>query len=148
MNWRPLVLVAALLVAACGGEGGPATNTAPSPQGIAFTLKAVNNSGVSGDATITTGSGSFTLTVKLTGLAANSSHMSHIHQGSCAATGDIVIVLQNVKADGTGAGRATTTVSRPYAVPSTGWYVNVHAGPDLTTAANSEGIACGDLTVG
>ena len=146
MNLRPLVLVATLLVAACGGEGGTATNATPSPQGIAFTLKAVNNSGVSGDGTITKGFGSFTVTVKLTGFAANSSHMSHIHQGSCAATGDVVIALQNIKADGTGAGRATTTIPHPYSVPSTGWYVNVHAGPDLTTAANAEGIACGDLT--
>ena len=146
MNWRPLALAAALLVAACGGDVGTATNATPSPQGIAFTLKAVNNSGVSGDGTITKGSGSFTVTVRLTGLTANSSHMSHIHQGSCAAPGDVVITLQNIKANGTGAGRATTAISHPYSVPSTGWYVNVHAGPDLTTAANAEGIACGDLT--
>ena len=146
MNLRPLALAVALLVAACGGGGGTATNATPSPQGIAFTLNAVNNSGMDGDGTIIKGSGSFTVTLRLTGLTANSSHMSHIHGGSCAATGDVVITLENIKANGTGAGSATTTISHPYSVPSTGWYVNVHAGPDLTTAANAEAIACGDLT--
>lgn len=148
MNWKPLGLAAALLIAACGGGGGTATNATPSLHEIAFALRAVNDSGASGDGTITAESGRFTVEVRLTGLAANTDHMSHIHKGSCGVTGDVVITLHNVKADGAGTGRATTTISHPYSMPATGWYVNVHAGPDLTTAANVESIACGDLTAG
>ena len=149
MNWRALVLGAWLLVAACGGGESGATNPTPSVAGILFTLVAVNNSGVSGDGAISKMSGKFVVTVRLTGLAAKSSHMSHIHVGSCATgPGDVVITLENVTADSNGVGRATTTISHPYLVPSTGWAVNVHAGPDLSKADYAVGIACGDLTAG
>jgi len=150
MSWRALGLAVMLLVAACGGEGSEATNPTPSVPGMPFTMKTVNNSGVSGDGTITKMSGKFTVTVRLSGLAAKSSHMSHIHKGSCApaSQGDVVIVLENVKADGAGSGTATTSISHPYSVPSTGWYVNVHAGPDFSKAEYVDSIACGDLTAG
>ena len=149
MNWRALGLATMLLVTACGSEGGGASSPTPSVAGIPFAMKAVNNSGVSGDGTITNMSGKFIVTVKLTGLAAKSSHMSHIHLGSCATgSGDVAITLQNVIADSDGVGRATTTISHTYSVPSAGWYVNVHVGPDLTKAEYVEGIACGDLTAG
>ena len=146
MNWRALGLAVCIVVAACGGGGASAGNPSPSAQGIPFALHAVHNSGVSGDGTITKMAGKFTVTVRLTGLAAKSSHMSHIHKGSCANEGDVVITLEDVTANGTGAGTASTTISHPYVVPSTGWYVNVHAGPDLSKAEYAESIACGDLT--
>ena len=113
MNWRALGLAMVLLVAACGGGG--ASNPTPSAQAIPFTLNAVNNNGVSGDGTITKMSGKFTVTLRLKGLVANSSHMAHIHKGSCApaSQGDIVTVLENVKADGAGSGTATTSIPRP-----------------------------------
>jgi CHRD domain len=150
MNWRALGLAMVLVVAACGGGGGGASNPTPSAQAIPFTLNAVDNNGVSGDGTITKMSGKFTVTLRLKGLVANSSHMSHIHKGSCApaSQGDVVTVLENVKADGAGSGTATTSVSHPYSVPSTGWYVNVHAGPDFSKAEYVDSIACGDLTAG
>ena len=149
MSWRALGLAVMLVVADCGGGGSEATNQTPSVPGMPFTLKAVNNSGVNGDGTITKMSGKFTVTVRLTGLAPKSSHMSHIHLGSCATgPGDVVIRLENVTADSNGDGRATTTISHPYSVPSTGWSVNVHAGPDLSKPEYVEGIACGDLMAG
>lgn len=149
MSLRSLGLGAMLLVAACGSEGAGATTPTPSVPGIPFAMKAVNNSGVTGDGTITKISGKFIVTVRLKGLAAKSSHMSHIHLGSCATgPGDVAITLENVVADSNGDGRATTTISHPYVVPSTGWYVNVHVGPDLSKPEYVEGIACGDLTAG
>jgi hypothetical protein len=30
-------------------------------------------------------------------------------------------------------------------MPSTGWYVNVHSGPDLTEAEYAPSVSCGDL---
>ena len=149
MNWRSLGLGAMLLVAACDGGGTGASIPTPSAPGIPFTMKAVNNSGVTGDGTISKMSGKFIVTVRLKGLGAKSSHMSHIHVGSCASgPGDVAITLENVVADSNGDGRATTTISHPYVVPSTGWSVNVHVGPDLSKAEYVEGIACGDLTAG
>ena len=147
MSWRSLCLGAMLLVASCGGGGTGASAPTPSAQAIPFTMKAVNNSGVSGDGTITKMSSKFIVAVRLKGLATSSSHMSHIHKGSCAAgSGDVAVTLENVVADGNGDGKATTTISHPFVVPSTGWYVNVHVGPDFTKAEYVEGIACGDLT--
>ena len=150
MSWRSLGLIGAmLLIAACDGGGTGAGSPTPSAPGIPFTMKAVNNSGVTGDGTITKMSGKFIVTVRLKGLEAKSSHMSHIHVGSCAAgPGDVAITLGNVVGDSNGDGRATTTISHPYVVPSTGWYVNVHVGPDLSKAEYVEGIACGELTAG
>ncbi len=148
MSWRVLGLVGVFVVTACGGSG--ASNPSPSPtvKPIAFTMNAVGGSGVSGTGKITKGSGSFTVTVKLTGLAANSSHVSHIHKGSCSAQGGIALALQSVVADASGSGTATTTLPQDYLVPATGWYVNVHAGPDLSSPANGKGISCGDLSPG
>ena len=136
MSWKSLGLGTMLLIAACGGGGtGAGIPTHSAAPGIPFTMKAVNNSGVTGDGTITKMSGKFVVAVRLKGLAAKSSHMSHIHLGSCAAgPGDVAITLENVVADGNGDGRATTTISHPYVVPSTGWYVNVHVAPDLSKA--------------
>lgn len=150
MRWKFAGLVAVVVLAACGGGGGTASNPSPSPTGkpIPFTMNASGGSGVSGSGTIAKGSGSFTVTVKLTGLAGNSSHVSHIHKGSCSSPGGIALALQSVVADASGAGTATSTLTQDYSVPATGWYVNVHAGPDLSSAANAKGISCGDLTAG
>ena len=149
MNWRAIGLTIVLVVAACGSQAGGASNPTPSMAQIPFAMKAVNNSGVTGDGAITKMSGKFIVTVKLMGLVAKSSHMSHIHLGSCAnGSSDIAITLENVIADSDGVGKATTTISHPYSVASAGWYVNVHVGPDFTKAEYVEGIACGDLTAG
>ncbi len=141
---RSLLALAGLLAAsACGG--GAATLAPPTP-GINFIMTAQNGSAVSGAGNIVKGTDSFTLTIKLTGFPPNSSHVSHVHAGRCAQPGGIAYALVQVVADSSGAATATTIVPVAYVVPASGWYVNVHHGPDFTDADYAPSDSCGDLS--
>ena len=133
------------ILAACGGT---TASNAPSPTpAINFTMAAQNASGVSGTGQVVKGVASFVVTIKLTGLPPGSSHISHIHSGACAAPGGIAYALTQVIADSSGAATVTSTIAVGYAVPTGGWYVNVHHGPDFTVPANGPSISCGDLPI-
>jgi hypothetical protein len=136
-----IALMSGLVIAACG-SGAAAT---PSPPSLAFAMKAQSGSGVSGTGDIVDGSGSFTLTIKLTGMTPGSTHVSHVHAGRCTQPGGIVYKLQSVVASSSGTATTTTTVPATYLVPTSGWYVNVHFGPDFTEAEYAPSISCGDL---
>jgi hypothetical protein len=142
--WRSLVVLAGVLaVTACGGSSAASP---PQSQDINFTMKAQNGSRVSGTGQIVQANGSFTVTVKLTGMEAGSSHISHIHAGRCAAPGGIAFALHQVIADSSGAATATTIIPAQYAIPGSGWYVNIHHGPDFTDAGSAPSDSCGDLS--
>jgi len=134
-------MVIGAVIAACGG--GTAAPASPHP--LAFAMTVQNGSGVSGTGDVVKGNGSFTLTIKLTGMPANSIHVSHIHAGGCSHPGGIVYNLQSVAADSSGAATTTSVVPDLYLVPTSGWYVNVHFGPDFTEAEYAPSISCGDL---
>jgi hypothetical protein len=138
-----VVLASILVVAGCGG--GTASSASPSP-GINFTMTAQNASGVSGTGTIVKAAGSFTVAIRLTGLKPNSSHVSHVHAGQCAQPGGIAYALQQVIADSSGSATTTSTVLATYLIPTSGWYVNVHHGPDFTDAGYAPSDSCGDLS--
>lgn len=140
-----LALSGLIVLSACGGSTPTATNAASPTPAISFTMAAQNASGVAGTGQVVKGTGSFTVTIKLTGLEASSSHISHVHTGSCAKPGGIAYALQQVIADSAGVATVTSTVPVDYAVPTGGWYVNVHHGPDLSAPANGPSISCGDL---
>jgi hypothetical protein len=135
-----LALLSGLLIAACGGAA-----TTPSPPSLAFAMNAQSGSGVSGTGDIANGTGSFTLTIKLTGMTPGSIHVSHVHAGRCTQPGGIVYKLQSVVAGSSGTATTTSAVPAAYLVPASGWYVNVHFGPDFTEAAYAPSISCGDL---
>jgi len=138
-------LLGLFAVVACGG-GTTSSTASPSPTpSIKFTMIAQNNSGVAGTGEVIKASGSFTVTIKLTGMPANSSHISHVHTGSCAKPGGIAYALSQVIADSSGAATVTSTVPVEFLIPAGGWYVNVHHGPDFTAPANGPSISCGDL---
>lgn len=137
-----LVLLSVLAIAACGGG---TTATASPAAKISFPMAAQNGGAVAGTADVVKSDGAFTLTVKLTGLAANSSHISHIHVGKCSAPGGVAFALQQLLADGAGAGSMVTVVPAAFSVPSSGWYVNIHRGPDFSAPANAPSISCGDV---
>ncbi len=139
-----IALLGLFVLAACGG-GGAAISSASPTATISFTMGAQNGSGVAGTGQVIKGTGSFVVTIKLTGLAPNSSHVSHVHTGGCAKPGGIAYALQEVIADSSGAATVTSTVMVDYSVPTGGWYVNVHHGPDLSVPANGPSISCGDL---
>lgn len=148
-----------LFVAACGDSGGTGQTTpspaASSPAASAspkasasgstfnFTIAGINNP-AKGTITLTSGGGSVTIQINLTGLGANSSHISHVHIGSCTQRGSIAFALNQVVADGTGAA-VTRTMFRANYPPANGhWYVVVHAGPDMQ-GTNAQYFACGNL---
>jgi Cu/Zn superoxide dismutase len=156
------VSAVALVLAACGSTtvapmASPSPSAAESPSAaptpsaasgytVALTAEGPGVGTVSGTVTATPGTdNTFTLVVTMAGLAPMSVHPSHIHAGaSCDANGPVEIALQSVTADASGNATATTVVPQSYVVPATGWYVNVHQGPDLV-GANAAPIACGVL---
>jgi hypothetical protein len=139
-----VLAVAALCVvaAACGGGASAAT-----PPTLPFAMTAQNASGVTGGGHVIIELGSFTVTIKLSGLAPLSSHASHVHIGSCASPGGIAYALLQVVADSHGQATATTRVAEDYSLPRTGWYVNVHLGPNLDESEYAPSVSCGDLPV-
>jgi hypothetical protein len=136
-----IAVLGVLAGVACGGE----TAATPTPPHIVFAMVAQNGSGASGTGTVVRSTDSFTITVKLTRLAPNSSHVSHLHDGSCGAPGGIAYALKQVVSDSSGAATIESTVPAGYLVPAAGWYVNVHHGPDFTEADYAPSDSCGDL---
>lgn len=150
---RCLGIVGALVVVACSGAGGqaakPPAPVSPSASAapLLFVMQGVNDGAgkVTGSASVAPAEGSFSLTIRLTGLAPGSNHIAHIHRGSCAVNGGIVLALTPVVADTAGNGTSTTAFMQPFKVPADGWYANVHNGPDLSTPQNARSLACADL---
>ena len=87
------------------------------------------------------------VTISMTGLDPNTSHMAHIHAGSCTYQGDVIYPLTTLVADGHGHAMATTVIKGVSSI-GWGWYINVHYG-DLSapshTMATHAPIACGDI---
>jgi hypothetical protein len=101
-----------------------ATDTAHSamaPQMVPMT--AVGGSGVSGEATLTEAGGQTQVAVRLAGFQPSSAHSGHVHQGTCDAPGPPVAPLQDVTADASGAGTATSTVAIPGSVAMNGQHI-------------------------
>jgi hypothetical protein len=141
-----------LLVAACGGGTQPATGQPTSPPtpppAMVFPMLGLGtaNQGVSGTVSIqkTADGSGFRITIDLKGMVPDSLHVYHIHKGTCANNGPIVTPLPNpLKADASGHATATNDIASTY--QGTGFYANVHTGPDLSSAANATPCACGDL---
>ncbi|MGH2495123.1 MAG: CHRD domain-containing protein [Ktedonobacteraceae bacterium] len=86
------------------------------------------------------------VTLNLTGLIPDSVHPSHIRQGSCASMGPIVYSLNNVVADKHGNAFTTTVIPNVASIAASGWYINVHHGPGLSTPAQMASIYCGNIT--
>jgi len=108
-------------------------------------MGAMNASGVTGVGEVYKGAASFTVSIQLKGMKPNSSHVSHVHVGTCAKPGGIAYALLQVVADASGNATATTTVGEYYSMPASGWYVNVHVGEDLDEPEYVPSISCGDL---
>src|SRR5439155_367951 len=78
-----------------------------------FVLGGIHTS-ASGKIMVTTAPTSTTIELNITGLASNSSHISHVHSGSCQQPGGILFALNQVLADVTGAADARTTIQAKY----------------------------------
>lgn len=156
---RPVVALLLLAACACGSEEAgtpspspsessqPSPSPSPSPSAKVFTF-ALNPADASvaarGTITVTAAPQSVTVELKITGLQAASSHVSHIHLGSCTGRGGIKFALHQVIADGQGNADTTTTLSQTYPPVGVHWYAVVHAGPDMQ-GTNSKYLLCGNL---
>ena len=140
---RLVAILFLLSTVACGGNGGSAA-ASPTPSST-FTMGAMSNSGVTGVGQIYKGAGSFIVSIQLKGMVLNSSHVSHVHIGSCAKPGNVAYALLQVVADSAGNATATSTVGEYFSMPSTAWYVNVHTGPDFSEPEYAPSLSCGDL---
>jgi hypothetical protein len=149
------MLAIAVGVAACGETSQAAAQSpspspvvaspspSPSPSGLMFHLTGMHTSSA-GTILLTKGEGTVMLELQITGLAADSQHVSHIHIGSCQQTGGIIYALNPVIADGTGVADTKSLVHATYPPASGHWYVVVHAGPDMQ-GANATYLLCGNL---
>jgi hypothetical protein len=145
---------------ACGADQVATASTSPSPSGQASPSQSASpgakifnfklnpaGSGITAKGTIllTAGQKTTTIELKIAGLQASSSHVSHIHLGSCTGRGGIAFALNQVIADGQGNADTKTTLNVRYPPPSSGkWYAVVHAGPDMQ-GTNSTYLVCGNL---
>ena len=91
--------------------------------------------------------GNLVVTLSLTSLLAARLYSASIRQGDCAASGPVVFPLLDVLADGHGNACSTTTITGVTAgIPSSGWYIAVHADPGLTTSQPAAPVYCGNIT--
>jgi hypothetical protein len=79
---------------------------------------------------------------QVNGLAPNSTHPTHIHQGTtCAANGPILYLFPNLVANAQGVASNPTSINTT-TIPASGWYVNIHLGPTLG-GTGATAISCG-----
>ncbi len=115
---------------------------------LTFGSSIAANESASGTAQLSIANGKLTVKLTLSGLVPNSTHIAHIHKGSCQAQGAVLYPLNPVVADANGKGTSTTVVSNISSLPTSGWYVNVHQAAtknDLSTQTGFDPIACGNL---
>jgi Cu/Zn superoxide dismutase len=137
---------------ACANIANSNTSTS-SDQSVHVTLTGTSapNQSASGSTQLSIADGKLTVTTTLSGLVPNSTHVAHIHEGSCEAQGKVLYPLNAVVADANGKGTSTTTIDQITSIPSSGWYVTVHLGgtaDELSTQTGSDPIACGNITLG
>lgn len=125
-------------------QATPSPSPSPSPTGLAFKLNPEAGVTATGTIAVFAQSKSTTIELKITGLQANSSHVSHIHLGSCQSRGGIAFALNQVVADGQGMTDVRSTLNLTYPPTGTTWYVVVHAGADMV-GSNASYLLCGNL---
>ncbi len=87
------------------------------------------------------------VTIAVSGLTPGSTHLVHIHAGTCSAMGQIVHGLLPLVADAHGVGLSTTTIAGVMSgIPARGWAVNIHNGPTFATSLDARPIACGNIS--
>lgn len=88
----------------------------------------------------------------INGLKPNDDRATHIHSpgngpvvANCDSNGPVVYPLNDVKADASGKGTSSTTITidPSKGVPTAGWYVNVHQGAAPNVGS---GVICGRIT--
>jgi hypothetical protein len=148
---RFLALAAVATVAACGSSS-PSSNlssSAPTKVGVVLGHAPAGTVSLSWSATTK----KITANFNMYGFTPDTSHAVHIHRGSCADQGNVVIPFPDISAGTGGAVKAglTSSVTAPGGIPA-GSYLNVHLAPAAQLGnPGSLGftpIACADIPPG
>jgi len=148
------VAVVAVCAMACGG-GSEATpspsptppaspSASPTPKPLIFKLSPELGVTANGTISLIAEPKTTRIELKVSGLQANSTHVSHIHLGTCQSRGGIAFALNPVVADGQGDSDAKSTLNLTYPPTQGTWYIVVHAGPDMQ-GSNASYLLCGNL---
>lgn len=141
-TWKTFVLtpllVAAPLVLACGGgetgggmetgEGGgaqPGMESGAQSEVVEWT--ALNDSGVTGDVELSVEGSTLEVAVLANSLGGPGDYPSHIHSGTCAEPGGVVVALNPATAHEPGIGEAETEVDLSELEAGQSYLVMVHA---------------------
>jgi hypothetical protein len=88
-----------------------------------------------------------TVAVSMTGLFPNTTHLMHIHAGTCGHDMGIVYPLNPLTADGNGNAIQWTTIHNVAGgIPASGWFINTHLGSNMGSQMDLTPIACGQLS--
>jgi hypothetical protein len=82
-------------------------------------------------------------------LVPNTTHIAHIHNGSCENQGSVAEQLNPVQVDSQSFGSSITYLPGVSSIPTTGWYVNVHLASTADELGDQTGfdpIACGNIS--
>jgi hypothetical protein len=99
-----------------------------------------------GTATATMRGDQLTVTLRMSGLTPNATHVTHVHEGQCPSVGAILVPLTDLRTDATGNATSTSTITVPPGTPPPTpgtQVVHVHAGPALP----SPSISCGNVVL-
>jgi len=147
--------VVAACVAACGSSSTPSsTTTSATATGVAGSpVNVALGNQPSGAVTLSWDPQTKNVSAKLqmVGFTPGSSHAMHIHQGSCASQGDVLVPFPDVTANDGGAIDTTVTSSQPSAAGlAAGTFLNIHLAPAAQLGGpGSLGytpISCADIT--
>ena len=87
------------------------------------------------------------VTLSLNGLAPATTHLAHIHAGSCVEQGPVVYDLQPIVADAVGNAMTISVITLHSPFPDH-WYITIHEAGSTAAMQTSQGlnpIACGDI---
>jgi hypothetical protein len=147
--------LASLVVAACGGDAPeddpvieadttPAVEAAPSPMDtmmqVTIVLETMNASGVSGEAMAMHSDDAVVVILELEGLPGEAQYAAHIHTGTCAEGGPVLVPLNPVAGLADGTGTSTTTLEADEVGTDTPHFIMVHGeGGTPLACGNMEG---------
>jgi hypothetical protein len=155
MQFMMAAAVVAACVAACGSSPTqPSTSSqATGSRAAASPVNVPLGDQPSGTVTLSWDPQTKNVTAKLqmVGFTPGSSHAMHVHQGSCAAQGDVLVPFPDVTANDGGAIDTTVTSSQPSAGGlAAGTFLNIHLAPAAQLGGpGSLGytpISCADIT--
>lgn len=117
---------------------------------LALHSTTVPDEAVQGSASIQLTQNGVVVKVVVHGLVPGTTHMAHIHSGTCASQGGVLFALQTVTADQAGNGTSTTTIRSIKTLPLTALYINVHEAGTMNGMSVQQGfnpISCGDIVL-